>query len=63
VQAVCLKARPKRVGARAAGSCLEVGGSGLRPEGGAVMSHKQIYYSDKYDDEEFEYRLVSARGP
>ncbi|XP_002750969.1 cyclin-dependent kinases regulatory subunit 1-like [Callithrix jacchus] len=20
------------------------------------MSHKQIYYSDKYDDEEFEYR-------
>lgn len=27
------------------------------------MSHKQIYYSDKYDDEEFEYRLVTARGP
>jgi hypothetical protein len=26
------------------------------------MSHKQIYYSDKYDDEEFEYRLVPARG-
>ncbi|XP_034865598.1 cyclin-dependent kinases regulatory subunit 1 isoform X1 [Mirounga angustirostris] len=22
------------------------------------MSHKQIYYSDKYDDEEFEYRHV-----
>uniref|UniRef100_A0A2K5RN77 Cyclin-dependent kinases regulatory subunit n=1 Tax=Cebus imitator TaxID=2715852 RepID=A0A2K5RN77_CEBIM len=21
------------------------------------MSHKQIYYSDKYDDEEFEYRV------
>ncbi|XP_032947936.1 cyclin-dependent kinases regulatory subunit 1 isoform X1 [Rhinolophus ferrumequinum] len=27
------------------------------------MAHKQIYYSDKYDDEEFEYRLVPARGP
>ncbi|XP_066424176.1 cyclin-dependent kinases regulatory subunit 1 isoform X1 [Molothrus aeneus] len=23
-----------------------------------VMAHKQIYYSDKYDDEEFEYRHV-----
>ncbi|XP_067395225.1 cyclin-dependent kinases regulatory subunit 1 isoform X1 [Emydura macquarii macquarii] len=22
------------------------------------MAHKQIYYSDKYDDEEFEYRHV-----
>uniref|UniRef100_A0A2I3GEX5 Cyclin-dependent kinases regulatory subunit n=1 Tax=Nomascus leucogenys TaxID=61853 RepID=A0A2I3GEX5_NOMLE len=22
------------------------------------MSHKKIYYSDKYDDEEFEYRHV-----
>uniref|UniRef100_A0A3Q2HEZ2 Cyclin-dependent kinases regulatory subunit n=2 Tax=Equus TaxID=9789 RepID=A0A3Q2HEZ2_HORSE len=22
------------------------------------MSHKQIYYSDKYDDEEFEYRCL-----
>ncbi|XP_050001803.1 cyclin-dependent kinases regulatory subunit 1-like [Alexandromys fortis] len=22
------------------------------------MSHKQIYYSDKYDDKEFEYRHV-----
>ncbi|XP_058295212.1 cyclin-dependent kinases regulatory subunit 1 isoform X1 [Hylobates moloch] len=22
------------------------------------MSHKQIYYSDKYDDEEFEYRTL-----
>lgn len=21
-----------------------------------IMTHKQIYYSDKYDDEEFEYR-------
>ena len=26
------------------------------------MSHKQSYYSDKYDDEEFVYRLVPARG-
>ncbi|XP_055205254.2 cyclin-dependent kinases regulatory subunit 1-like, partial [Gorilla gorilla gorilla] len=24
----------------------------------AIISHKQIYYSDKYDDEEFEYRHV-----
>uniref|UniRef100_A0A2K6D7B3 Cyclin-dependent kinases regulatory subunit n=2 Tax=Macaca TaxID=9539 RepID=A0A2K6D7B3_MACNE len=24
----------------------------------AIMSHKQIDYSDKYDDEEFEYRHV-----
>lgn len=31
--------------------------------GRVIMSHKQIYYSDKYDDEEFEYRLVQARGP
>ncbi|KAF7686199.1 hypothetical protein HF521_015561 [Silurus meridionalis] len=23
-----------------------------------IMSHKQIYYSDKYDDEKFEYRHV-----
>lgn len=22
------------------------------------MSHKQIYYSDKYDDEKYEYRCV-----
>lgn len=29
MQAVCLKVRPKRVGARAAGSCLEVGGAAL----------------------------------
>ncbi|XP_058518301.1 cyclin-dependent kinases regulatory subunit 1-like [Ochotona princeps] len=25
---------------------------------GQVISHKQIYYSDKYDDEKFEYRHV-----
>lgn len=31
---------------------------GSAPSGRAVMSHKQIYYSDKYDDEEFEYRHV-----
>lgn len=31
---------------------------GWAPSGRAVMSHKQIYYSDKYDDEEFEYRHV-----
>ncbi|XP_036103277.1 cyclin-dependent kinases regulatory subunit 1-like [Molossus molossus] len=24
----------------------------------AIISHKQIYYSDKYNDEEFEYRHV-----
>lgn len=24
----------------------------------SVMSHKQIYYSDKYDDEKYEYRCV-----
>lgn len=35
---------------------------GWAPSGRAIMSHKQIYYSDKYDDEEFEYRLVPARG-
>lgn len=23
------------------------------------MSHKQIYYSDKYDDDKYEYRLVT----
>lgn len=23
------------------------------------MAHKQIYYSDKYDDDKYEYRLVS----
>lgn len=23
-----------------------------------VMSHKQIYYSDKYDDDKYEYRFV-----
>lgn len=56
-----MKVRPKRVGARAAGSSA-AGGAGLRSSGRAVMSHKQIYYSDKYDDEEFEYRLVPARG-
>lgn len=22
------------------------------------MSHKQIYYSDKYDDDKYEYRFV-----
>lgn len=22
------------------------------------MAHKQIYYSDKYDDDKYEYRLV-----
>lgn len=27
------------------------------------MAHKQIYYSDKYDDEEFEYRYGARRGP
>ena len=35
---------------------------GYRSSGRVIMSHKQIYYSDKYDDEEFEYRLVPARG-
>ncbi|XP_037598291.1 cyclin-dependent kinases regulatory subunit 1-like [Cebus imitator] len=25
---------------------------------GAIISHKQIYYLDKYDDKEFEYRHV-----
>lgn len=58
-----MKVRPKWVGARAAGSCLEVDGAGLTISGRAIMSHKQIYYSDKYDDEEFEYRLVPAWGP
>lgn len=24
------------------------------------MAHKQIYYSDKYDDDKYEYRLVKA---
>uniref|UniRef100_A0A2I3SW92 Cyclin-dependent kinases regulatory subunit n=1 Tax=Pan troglodytes TaxID=9598 RepID=A0A2I3SW92_PANTR len=24
----------------------------------AIMSHKQIHYSDRYDDDEFEYRHV-----
>ncbi|XP_037601955.1 cyclin-dependent kinases regulatory subunit 1-like [Cebus imitator] len=28
------------------------------PRNGAITSHKQIYYSDKYDNEEFEYRHV-----
>lgn len=23
-----------------------------------AMSHKQIYYSDKYDDDKYEYRFV-----
>lgn len=27
------------------------------------MAHKQIYYSDKYDDEEFEYRYGAGKGP
>lgn len=26
--------------------------------GSAAMSHKQIYYSDKYDDDKYEYRFV-----
>lgn len=30
---------------------------------GPVMAHKQIYYSDKYDDEEFEYRYGARKGP
>lgn len=25
------------------------------------MAHKQIYYSDKYDDDKYEYRLVKSR--
>lgn len=25
---------------------------------GTTMSHKQIYYSDKYDDDKYEYRYV-----
>uniref|UniRef100_A0A5F8GAU2 Cyclin-dependent kinases regulatory subunit n=1 Tax=Monodelphis domestica TaxID=13616 RepID=A0A5F8GAU2_MONDO len=53
-----LKARPRSCGARGwlllGGWRLGAGG----PPGGADMSHKQIYYSDKYDDEEFEYRHV-----
>lgn len=24
------------------------------------MAHKQIYYSDKYDDDKYEYRLVKS---
>ncbi|CAO2598874.1 Cyclin-dependent kinases regulatory subunit 1 [Lemmus lemmus] len=35
---------------------------GWAPSGRAVMSHKQIYYSDKYDDEEFEYRFFVAQN-
>ncbi|XP_069650483.1 cyclin-dependent kinases regulatory subunit 1 isoform X1 [Haliaeetus albicilla] len=27
------------------------------------MAHKQIYYSDKYDDEEFEYRAPHPAVP
>ncbi|XP_016830671.1 LOW QUALITY PROTEIN: cyclin-dependent kinases regulatory subunit 1 [Cricetulus griseus] len=41
--------------------CWESSGGRRRGAEGpraAVMSHKQIYYSDKYDDEEFEYRHV-----
>lgn len=38
-------------------------GAPTAAEGGPVMAHKQIYYSDKYDDEEFEYRYGAGRGP
>ncbi|XP_012870571.1 PREDICTED: cyclin-dependent kinases regulatory subunit 1 [Dipodomys ordii] len=40
------------------GVVWRLGARGWKFAGGAVMSHKQIYYSDKYDDEEFEYRHV-----
>lgn len=41
-----------------AGSCLLASVMGLSVLGRAVTSHKQIYYLDKYDNGEFEYRHV-----
>lgn len=49
------------MGARAAGSCSEVGGAGLKVLRQSDHVAQTTYYSDKYDDEEFEYRQP-ARG-
>ncbi|XP_027581633.2 cyclin-dependent kinases regulatory subunit 1 isoform X2 [Pipra filicauda] len=61
--AAAFEKRPRKRGGGATNGRWGGEGGG---HGGPVMAHKQIYYSDKYDDEEFEYRygkgLPGERG-